>query len=403
MSFSTDPDAVFFDAVQKGYNRVRFQEGRAVLDRELNLVGDLAGPERLAQSYLGDGIPDASTGFRITGLNVGANDFTITAGRALVGGREVVLLADTTYQQQPNKANVLQQLPAGVSSISLHTFTRLVTEAEDAALGNAGDVGTVTALREKVEWEVVVTPGNQILAGHTRLADLDTGTQTVTDRRRTELHLTLLRDEVTEARGNQARLAMRLTASLDQTGALKPNTVSNTQLANNSVDANKLMPNSVDANKLVNNSVTTNKIADLNVTTQKLAANAVQEPNLADNAISKRTIQDNAVSITELSKTLFPEAQVSVPAAPGAGQFGETTVNIQSLDGPAFYLISVRQVAPRPNAAFQVFQVRWLHQVVASKFLLQTPYIHTHQILFQNPNTSQAITVAYKVYRIDET
>src|SRR5712692_3384946 len=112
-NFSRDPQLMLKAALDRGYCRVRFQQGKPILDRELNLAADLAGPERLDQQYIGDGVPDGSQGFQITNLNVASNDFTISAGRCQVAGREAVLPNQSTYKGQPNIGKVAP-LPAGV-------------------------------------------------------------------------------------------------------------------------------------------------------------------------------------------------------------------------------------------------------------------------------------------------
>jgi hypothetical protein len=63
-SFSKDPKQVLLDANTKGYSRVRFQQGKPLLDRELNLLGDLAHPARIAEPYIGSGVPAAAMGLR---------------------------------------------------------------------------------------------------------------------------------------------------------------------------------------------------------------------------------------------------------------------------------------------------------------------------------------------------
>src|SRR5713226_1249114 len=205
MSFSRDPAAVLQDALQKGYTRVRFQQGKPLLDRELNLLGDLSSPSRLADQYLGNGVPSGSDGFRITNLNVPGNDFTIVAGRCLVGGNEVVLAADTTYRTQPNRANI-GALPAGASNVYLRNTLRPVTPAEDPSLGNTGpgDVGQVTAVRDKADWEVLVSAAVINARDVFLLAVINTGANSVTDRRRLELTVAGVRDEVNTARGTTA-------------------------------------------------------------------------------------------------------------------------------------------------------------------------------------------------------
>ncbi len=271
---------------------------------------------------------------------MGTNDFTITAGQALVGGQLVVLAANTSYQNQPFKANV-KPLPAGVSSISLRAFTRLVTEAEDAALNNAGagDVGSVTSIRDKVEWEVVVTPGNAIPAGQIRLAAIDTAANTITDQRQTGLNLTTVRDEITTARGTRAGLDKRLDTSLDPSGALKANVVGKAQLL------------------------------------------------------------DNAVSINELSRASVFNNESSIAAG------GQLVLNIDKLDGHGFYLISVRQVAPRdPSAGTHTQSFTWRQQAtVAKPAAVGAPYTHAYQVVIQNLDPANAITVACRAYRITET
>lgn len=105
-NYSTNPQATFEDAVQKGYTSVRFQQGKPILDRELNLAADLAAPQRLFQKYLGNGTPEGSDGFRIDNVDLIAGDFNIKAGRFLVNGYEAVLDEDTTYKEQPHNEQV---------------------------------------------------------------------------------------------------------------------------------------------------------------------------------------------------------------------------------------------------------------------------------------------------------
>ena len=46
-NYSQDPNTTLQASLTSGYCRVRFQQGKPVLDRELNLLGDLANPQRL--------------------------------------------------------------------------------------------------------------------------------------------------------------------------------------------------------------------------------------------------------------------------------------------------------------------------------------------------------------------
>src|SRR5689334_2726709 len=115
-NYSADPKITLQAALDRGYSRVRFQQGKPILDRELNLAADLASPDRIVGTYLGDGVPAGNQGFQISGLNVAANDFNILPGRCLVNGHEVALASQTTYRTQPNNSQVAA-LPAGASNI----------------------------------------------------------------------------------------------------------------------------------------------------------------------------------------------------------------------------------------------------------------------------------------------
>jgi hypothetical protein len=158
-NYSKNPQTALQDAIQKGYTRVRFQQGKPILDRELNLAADLADPRRLFQQFIGDGVLEDQSvvdGFRVDNVDALRDDFTITAGRCLVNGNEVVLNFDTTYKTQPHREHVAP-LPKGTSSIIyLHVFNVEVNETQDADLHNAGDIGFETALRERTDWEVVI-------------------------------------------------------------------------------------------------------------------------------------------------------------------------------------------------------------------------------------------------------
>ncbi|MGB8508492.1 MAG: hypothetical protein WCD76_08800 [Pyrinomonadaceae bacterium] len=386
MSFSKDPAAMLQEALQKNYARVRFQQGKPVLDRELNLLGDLAGTNRLAEQYIGNGLPPGSKGFAVSNLSVPNNDFAIKAGRCLVGGYEVVLAADTTYKNQPVKAQVAA-LPGGASNVYLRVFLSPVTEADDASLANvgAGDIGFVTSVRERANWEVLVSVAAINATDHFLLATINTALNSVTDMRRAELSVAALKDEIKAARGSAPALGTRLDAAHAPDGSLKPNTVANAQLTANAV--------------------TFDKLADASITAVKIAPNAVSESSIVTGAVSKRTIASGAVSIAGLGSTVVFDAQLSVPASPGAGQVAELVVTIDTTDGQAFHLVSVQYVGPRPNlppAAILSSSLTWVRRTQLFKASGTNLYVHRHQVVLQNPQTA-AITVACKAYRIAET
>lgn len=429
--FSADPETILQDAIAKGYCRVRFQQGKPLLDRELNLLGELAGPQRFAQANFGSGVRGEGNDFLISGLNVANNDFAIRAGSCLVNGYEVTLSANTTYKTQPRKENIAN-LPGGESNVYLRVFRTETSGTQDPTLLNAGDIGSETAIREKLEWEVLVTTQNITASDHFLLASINTVGPTVRDLRRRGLNVSAIRDEVSTARGSTAQLSVRLGASLSPTGALLPNSVAggqiadnavvatkladnsviNTKIADNAVTANKIADNAVGSteiadnavatNKIANNAVISGKIADANITTQKLAPLAVTEPTLATNSVSNRTIANGAVSITKMNSSQQVNLQVSVPAAPSAAQRSEMTVTLQELDEQGFYLISVHFDGPRvPGALAIVRSFDWKHRVALTKAAGNQPFRHFHQIVIENPNTVE-ITVTVRAFRVME-
>jgi hypothetical protein len=352
-SFSKDPDKVLQDAIRKGYSRVRFQQGKPLLDRELNLLGDLSSPQRIAGQYIGSGVPAGSDGFAIDDLNVAGSDFSIKAGNCLVNGEEVDLADKTSYRKQPHREKV-GKFPEQAFNVYLRIFPTEITDTEDADLKNTGDVGFVTAIREKTDWEVLVSAAPINQPDHYLLATIDPTANKVTDRRRRGLTVAALLDEHNNTRGDVASLGARLNTSLTADGKLKGNTVSNAQIVKDSVDKDKLAAKSV--------------------------------------------------SIAKMSATLVVEGEFSVAAAPGPGQVGERVVNIEATETHAFYLISVRQIAPRTAALPQSFlqNVTWVCRNQVIKLPNNPKFIQANVLVIQNSSTTDGMTVACKVYRIDE-
>ncbi|HKQ05862.1 MAG TPA: hypothetical protein VJ464_12070 [Blastocatellia bacterium] len=244
-NYSKDPQTVLQEALIKGYSRVLFQQGSPVLDRELNLASDLASPQRLAEHYLGNGAPaDSANAFRVSNLDVANNNFTIEAGRCLVGGGEVRLTANTTFKAQPHPPNPAV-LPAGASNVYLRVFRSEVTGAQDSDLLNGGDVKAETAIREKLDWQVLVSAAAITTSDHFLLAVIDTGANKVTDQRLTGLTVAAIRNEINLARGSAASLDARLAASLASDGTLKAGAAGNQQLADKAVTQQKVADNSI--------------------------------------------------------------------------------------------------------------------------------------------------------------
>ena len=390
-NYSRDPQAVLDDARTKGYTRVLFQQAAVATDFDLNLALGLSGKQSLAQNHFGNGVPLGSNGFLISDLNVAGNDFTIAAGRCLVDGYEVVLSENTTYQTQPHTENVAA-LAAGKSNVYLRVFTSEVTQADDPDLANDGDVGFETSVRERVELEVLISQNIITDPAHLLLAEIDTDADTIEDRRRTNLTLASIRDELVQARGDTSHLSERLDASLAEDGTLNDNSVREAQIADDAVTSTKILDGSIRTDALADNAVTGAKL----------------QSHPSDNAlraVGKEHIQDGAASMAQLSTSLVFDAEVSVPAAPGAGTETESAVILEQLDEHAFHLISVRYVSPRPPLApaFYFSSFKWTRR----NSLFKPPgrvsiFFHRHEVLIQNPHTI-AITVAIKAYRLFES
>jgi hypothetical protein len=360
---SQDPDTLLGTSLSRGYVRVRFQQGKPLLDRELTLAADLSSPRRLAARYLGDGVADTS-GFAVFALDVATGNFGVRAGRCLVGGLEVTLAADTTYRGQPHTANVAP-LPAGASLVYLRVFTREVSGTEDADLLNAADVGFETARRDMVDWEIVVSAVALTAIDHFLLARIDTAGGTVLDQRRVGLSLSSVCDEVVRARGTGSSLNARLSASLENGGGLRANTVG------------------------------TNQLGALAVTTAKLAALAVTEPKLADSSVSRRTVQAGTVTIQKLATVLLINGAVSLPGGPS-----DTVIMTTSATAHAFFLVSVRLIGSLLLNGTS--RIEWLWRARLTQALSPPTSNQAYELVLRNLGAAP-VSADLKVYQLTET
>jgi hypothetical protein len=222
------------DASDSGYSRLLSQQGKPVLDSDLSVLASLASFQHIGP-YLGNGVPAGSNGFAVGNLNLELNDFDITAGLCLVNGQEARLKEATTYKTQPNNENVVS-LPEGKSKVYLRVFPVEV----NAQGGDTEDVGIETAVREKTEWEILVSTNEINAPDHFVLAEIDTTNNEVIDRRRRALTLAALRDELDRARGSMGELGQRLDISQGDDGKLRDGVVSKSVLANGAVPIQKL-------------------------------------------------------------------------------------------------------------------------------------------------------------------
>lgn len=186
-NFSVDPQQNANTSRQKDYVGVRIEQGVPVLDRDLNLLGDViaASVREVVDRYLGSGTAPNDNGFAIL-ANGSSNNFTLTAGSYLVGGLHVTNTANRLYTSQPNVA-VLTTPPVGVTRpdvVYLDVWLTEVDELEDTSLANDVDVRMRTSVRVRPAWAVRVAENTTQLPAaapghaHALLARL----QRITDR-----------------------------------------------------------------------------------------------------------------------------------------------------------------------------------------------------------------------------
>ena len=227
-NYSEDPQIFLSDAISNSYVGVRFQQGKPILDRELNLLGDLSSPQRLARPYIGNGVPDGSDGFRIGNLTVDNDefDFTIGRGRCIVNGYEVELKEDTTFKRQKNynRDGLVQPRPGETKyEVHLRVFTKEISYTEDLDLENRDDIGFETTRRLQADWEVIVGTSVLFDASMTDLfllAEIDTGSLQVTDRRTTRLTVSKIRrdlDQLTDKTASMSQILNVNTLSVRDT------------------------------------------------------------------------------------------------------------------------------------------------------------------------------------------
>lgn len=328
-NYSTDPEDALQDALKKGYYHVRFQQGKPILDRELNLLGDLASPRRLAP-YIGNGVPVGKGGIMADPPSDPKEvDFELEPGRCIVGGLDLVINDFTSYKKQPHQENVQTSWPfkafgkAGVGWVYLRVFLTEVDDAEDPDLQNQGDIGFETTLRERVDWELLLSDEMINQPDHFLLADYRVNVGVIeewNDARVTDLTLSQVRRDLNELRSDYETK----TASLNPGGSLAVDSVGNAQMKENAVGTaeimdgavttQKLAPLAVTNDRLANNSVGTNNIVNASVVANKIADNAISTPKITDNAVSGPKILTGAVDSTKLA----PNSVVSGKIAPAS-------------------------------------------------------------------------------------
>ena len=152
----------------KHYNDVLAQQGRMLLDAELNERGSIRryyDSTEAADVIGGCGYPKGEPNSFLIQLQ-GSNNLLIKAGRYYVAGKLVENEADVTYDQQPDlpplpgAPDVLTTITnagATVGLVYLEAFDRLITSIDDPRLLETA-VGIETADRSKMVWQVRVLP-----------------------------------------------------------------------------------------------------------------------------------------------------------------------------------------------------------------------------------------------------
>ncbi len=179
---SKPPEQVLDDALDKGYVGLHVEQGVPVLDRDLNLLGDLlrASLRSLAARYIGDGVAAGSQAFAIASLDEKGedgnadNDFEILAGaeppgRCLVGGIEASIGRSLRYREQgegddrpPELSPPTEDAPdPRVDLVYLDVWLTEEVGAHDPALANPDDIGLRTSTRTQVRWRVRVVEGGE--------------------------------------------------------------------------------------------------------------------------------------------------------------------------------------------------------------------------------------------------
>lgn len=209
-NFSKDPGQLLAASLAKGYVGVRVEQNVPLLDRDINLLGDLVGASLrdVVHRYVGDGAALYDDGaFSIGAIDPPGNNFTIGNGTMLVGGLRVTPVGAATYTAQFGVPPLTPPDPyqTRVDTVYLDVWLEDVQSEVDPY--NADDVGLPTSTRVKPLSRVRVAEGpppgpapghvHSVLATITRTGPTITAAQIV-DERVTRLNLADLIKRVTK-------------------------------------------------------------------------------------------------------------------------------------------------------------------------------------------------------------
>ena len=207
--FSKNPLQQLTDNYYKGYVGLHLEQGVPVLDRDLNLLGDLVAESarHTVKALIGDGTPlGHNNAGKITQTGgVGSNDFQIAGGTFLVYGVQVTIPACLYSAVARTGENLVAPAGAQLVKVYLEVWLDEIDSSLDPGLHNPDDYEIETAVRLKPNWAVRAVQGaanlpgvppNQPFAGHYLfpLADINRNGANITDAmitdtRVTELHM----------------------------------------------------------------------------------------------------------------------------------------------------------------------------------------------------------------------
>ncbi|HEX8355364.1 MAG TPA: hypothetical protein VF611_20830, partial [Pyrinomonadaceae bacterium] len=253
----------------------------------------------------------------------------------IVGGLEVLLNDVTSYKKQPHQENVQTSWPFkafskgaqdGPGYVFLRVFLTEVDDTADTDLQNQTDIGFETTLREKVDWEILLSDEQFAGPNYMMLAEyfVKSGAAEVwEDRRVRGMTLETVRTDLDELRQDYEKK----TASLNPGGDLAPNSVGTANLKDNAVNTAKIQDASVTASKLTSASVTTPKLAEGAVTTGKLLDGAVTAQKLGDLSVTTGKLSDGSVNHTKLAANSVDSAKL-VANAVGYGKVAASAITV---------------------------------------------------------------------------
>jgi IPT/TIG domain len=172
-NFSKSPGTVLSTNQSKGYVGMHIEREIPVLDRDLNLLHDMVAAALLSliQKCIGDAA--IGSGFAIQASSV-ANSFQIAAGTVSVGGRDVILATTINYTDQPGVPALTTPTAVRTDIVYLDVSLSDVDATTDSELGNSGDVGVQTSVRQKLNRVVRVAENSTAVpapaSGHSHFA-----------------------------------------------------------------------------------------------------------------------------------------------------------------------------------------------------------------------------------------